>query len=803
MDVSQITKENIEFFFNKYKNNSSQIVHLERKLLKESYDFLKWEEMLNENSKLTRNLFIENEELLNKYIRPVIAEPQKLSKEALHHYALHTTFYLFENNIDSLITNELITAILSVPENLDDKAKFELYMNLGISKTVTCQDSLQEAIDCYNKAMEIFPSFSDAPDNNYRIHQVFCLNYKLFAYDLYKSDDYEAIIQTYNYLEKLILDGDCELYEKMWGKNSDSKFHIELFLRIMRIYAIFAAGQNNFETKNKSSQNRKSLQIIKEWLKSEFEAEKSERMINPMIFTFYNKMRLNENEITANDFCDILFKKYQEITTQVNAFDSEERISFIYSEMSFPDDNDPVPAQFALILDKMKLFNWSFSYAFILLPELYTHVKDKTIQKQISKEILNYFEHAPYAVKGFQTDNFIIQTVKTISDSFENVESFIDFIQKTFVHREIGSAIHFSMVSGLIGVCFSHMIERKPELFTLPEYPNKEDILKNRGILTKFVKNAGMLHDLGKLGLTNLINLHFRKITDLEFTKIKIHPELGADIAKEIPYLSIFEDLIRGHHVSFDGKSGYPANFDLHNSKFSVYINLLTICDSLDTATDFRGRNYARKKDFDTVLKELSKDAGTRYSKVLVDLINEDEALKDVLRYMTETGRKYTSYETYRKFILPTTNFKESDEKSVVLCNSKMRTELENFYENAYKSVSKEIIKRKVSEFLDGKNSVTFAIVNKKNKIFAILAGRFITDLETQKTSFLITELFVLQKNRRHGYGTELIRKASQYLNSQGITSIKINVSSDFNLESFVWIYGFTKTNSYLMEKEL
>lgn len=815
MKVEQITKEDVEYFFNKYKNNSAQIFLLERKLLKESYDFSKWEEMLNENSALTRKLFVENEELLDKFIRPVIAEPQKLSNTALHTYALHTTFYLFENNIDSLVTDELMTALLSVPENLDSETKFELYMNLGISKTLTCQDSLQETLKCYDKAMEVFPTFNDAPDNNYRIHQIFCLTYKLLAYDLYKSNDYIGIKKTYDTLENFVHQGNEELYAKMWGENCDSKFHIELFLRIMRIYAIFAAGQNNFEIQQKSGQksykdeeeeieqSQKIVNLIENWLTKEFETEKLEKSINPMIFAYYNKMRLKNGEISKDDYSDILFKKYQEISAQLNSLDSNEKISFIYPEMSFPDDNDPVPFQFSEILDKMKLFNWSFSYAFILLPEFYKSINDIIIKKQVSKDILSYFENAPYAVKGFQADNFIIQTVKTVADSLENVGNFITFLQKIFVHREIGSAIHFSMVSSFIGVCFSHMIERKPELFTTVDFPTKEDILKNRGKLVVFVKNAGMLHDLGKIGLTNLINLHFRRITDAEFGKIKIHPDLGADIAKEIPYLAIYEDLIRGHHKFYDGIGGYPANFDVKKSKFSVYINLLTICDSLDTATDYRGRNYAKKKNFDMVLEEFKKDSQSRYSKVLVDLINEDEALKDVLRYMTETGRKYTSYETYRKFILPTTEFSEADEKSVVLYTNEKFNSLKNFYKDSFKITDEENLKNHIEQLSDGKYSKIFILTDKKQKIFGILAGFVQIPLEKKETAFIITELFVHPEFRRHGYATELIKKVSQLLSSKGINHLKINVNNDFNLESFVWISGFTKTSTYLMDKQI
>ena len=43
MKVEDITAEKVVFFFNKYKHNTEQIIHLERRILSESYDFEKWQ----------------------------------------------------------------------------------------------------------------------------------------------------------------------------------------------------------------------------------------------------------------------------------------------------------------------------------------------------------------------------------------------------------------------------------------------------------------------------------------------------------------------------------------------------------------------------------------------------------------------------------------------------------------------------------------------------------------------------------------------------------------------------------------
>ena len=96
MVPEKLEKSDVEFFFNKYKHNIDQIFYLERKLINESYNYEKWEKLLSQNSELTREYFIENEKLLDDYLRPVIVSPEKLKSETLEIYLRHILFFLFE-----------------------------------------------------------------------------------------------------------------------------------------------------------------------------------------------------------------------------------------------------------------------------------------------------------------------------------------------------------------------------------------------------------------------------------------------------------------------------------------------------------------------------------------------------------------------------------------------------------------------------------------------------------------------------------------------------------------------------------
>ena len=117
------------------------------------------------------------------------------------------------------------------------------------------------------------------------------------------------------------------------------------------------------------------------------------------------------------------------------------------------------------------------------------------------------------------------------------------------------------------------------------------------------------------------------------------------------PAFEPFFDVIIGHHKSYDGLRGYPPAFDNTKSEVRSIIDLITIADSIDAATDILGRNYTEGKTFDTIFKELEAGAGTRYSPKIVELIREDTSLYDDLAYLSSDGRHEIYYRAYKEII--------------------------------------------------------------------------------------------------------------------------------------------------------
>ena len=94
---------------------------------------------------------------------------------------------------------------------------------------------------------------------------------------------------------------------------------------------------------------------------------------------------------------------------------------------------------------------------------------------------------------------------------------------------------------------------------------------------------------------------------------------------------------------------GYPSSFDNTKSDYRIIIDLITIADCLDAATDCFGRNYKHPKSVKEVLIEFEKDSGIKYSPYFVDLLKNNKELIYRLEVLTQYKRAEYMYLAYTK----------------------------------------------------------------------------------------------------------------------------------------------------------
>lgn len=119
---------------------------------------------------------------------------------------------------------------------------------------------------------------------------------------------------------------------------------------------------------------------------------------------------------------------------------------------------------------------------------------------------------------------------------------------------------------------------------------------------------AAMLHDVGKIGVSDNILNKPGKLTDEEFITIKSHPTIGEGIIKDIKKLQYILPMVKHHHERYDGK-GYPDGKGGSELHLDVYI--IQLADTIDAmATD---RPYRKGLPKEIIIEEISKYAGTQF----------------------------------------------------------------------------------------------------------------------------------------------------------------------------------------------
>lgn len=122
------------------------------------------------------------------------------------------------------------------------------------------------------------------------------------------------------------------------------------------------------------------------------------------------------------------------------------------------------------------------------------------------------------------------------------------------------------------------------------------------------VRIAGLVHDVGKIGVPEAVLTKTGRLTDDEFEAIKQHPEIGHRILKDIPLLADVLPGVLHHHERFDGK-GYPHN--LAGQAIPQMARIIALADTFDAMSS--NRSYRSAMPRAQVLAEVARCAGAQF----------------------------------------------------------------------------------------------------------------------------------------------------------------------------------------------
>jgi len=201
--------------------------------------------------------------------------------------------------------------------------------------------------------------------------------------------------------------------------------------------------------------------------------------------------------------------------------------------------------------------------------------------------------------KQVQESNILLeQKVKErTKDLYSTQLDVINRLARAMEYRDNETGMHIIRMSH-----YSHLIAKKIGL--------SED-------QCEIILTASPLHDIGKIGIPDNILLKPGKLTPEEWTIMKTHTTIGADLltGSSSPFMQAAENITASHHEKWDG-SGYPKG--LKEEEIPLMARICGLCDAFDALTSVR--LYKKAWSLEDTVAEIKKQKGRHFDPTLVDL---------------------------------------------------------------------------------------------------------------------------------------------------------------------------------------
>ena len=146
----------------------------------------------------------------------------------------------------------------------------------------------------------------------------------------------------------------------------------------------------------------------------------------------------------------------------------------------------------------------------------------------------------------------------------------------------------------------------------------------------EIIKEAALLHDIGKIGIPENILNKSGRLTDEEYDVMKRHVEASVEIIRHLPSMDYVVPAVIGHHERYDGR-GYPRR--IAGKDIPLSARILCVADSFDAIVS--KRSYKPGMPVEFAIQELEKGAGGQFDPelvpVFIDLISSGK-IQPVIR---------------------------------------------------------------------------------------------------------------------------------------------------------------------------
>ena len=299
------------------------------------------------------------------------------------------------------------------------------------------------------------------------------------------------------------------------------------------------------------------------------------------------------------------------------------------------------------------LMNHYTNLAFIVDTARVSVKYKKECVRMFCEDIIRMFRHR----KDQQNSTQYNQTLENVSTyprliKYLNDEERIGFVMELNVATQVTTYAHSTHVARLAETIMKAIIRHRRELLVGKlGITSKWQVRLHQRQLIHFITRAALCHDIGKNSIVSVVNNDYRQLCDEERRIIRMHPRMGLKYLKISQKLKYYHDTTLGHHKWYNGKGGYPSDFDNTQSPYRFMIDIITLCDCMQAATERVGRNYKQEKSFEKVMEELREGAGTRYNPDLVKLIDDVPEIYKELEMIAIYGWPDIYYEIYKNYM--------------------------------------------------------------------------------------------------------------------------------------------------------
>ena len=204
----------------------------------------------------------------------------------------------------------------------------------------------------------------------------------------------------------------------------------------------------------------------------------------------------------------------------------------------------------------------------------------KTEIVQRIQEVIDNAEDKMYSKKLVESQIMREKTCEQIILTLENYSTY----EGTHQYKVMDSAVRIGRRLGIVG----------------------EELLA--------LRDAGRMHDIGKIGIDQGLIIKERSLSHEEYSFIKKHSEKGYQILKSIDRYSSIAEVVLYHHERWDGQ-GYPRG--LKGNEIPLMSRIITVADAYEAMTNKQPYREAGSKD--EAIKELRKYSGTQFDPMVVE----------------------------------------------------------------------------------------------------------------------------------------------------------------------------------------